>query len=453
MKVIREQLHGLKTLLQGKGLKAKLIKDSAWSLIISIFNKAFTLIMGILLIRIIGKSQYGIYSYVLSLVLILIIPIEYGIANLIVRETAQAESYANAKKISGVWRWSFSLTVSISLFITIIGLAVSVIWGFDLYSQNEILTFIWGLSLLLFQALVHIINAALRGMKKLVLGQLPDLIFIPGFFILLFTIFSLATPYTLTSSYTMALRSLSTFLAFLISLYFLISKTPPLILKAKPVYEGKKWFNSFLPLGLSSGLNMVKNHTSILIMGIFVTAGDIGSYQISISTAALAAMVLHILNTILAPQFASLFSLGEKRKMQRLVTISSRVVFAFNVFVSIIFLLWGRFILSFVFGPETVDAYPPLLILLLGQLVNASVGSVAFLLNMTGYEKDVMKVVGISTILNIIITLFFTPIWGIVGAALAATASLIFAQITMHLIVKKRLGINSSVLGKQVNVF
>jgi|GEM_PF-438804 len=444
----KERIAYLIKQLRGKNSNTKLIKDGFWSLAINAGNRAFTLLIGILLVRILGKDHYGVYTYILSLVTIFIIPVEFGLSNLIVRETARGETTNQPGIINGVWRWSFKVTFISSLILIAVGVIAYFLWGKNSFSNNELNTFFWGVTLLLFQALIHISNAALRGTKNIVLGQLPDMIIIPALFIGSFVVLWLLLPISLTSASAMALRTIVTFLALLISLVFLFWKTPQKILSSEPEYKIGKWVSSVIPLGLSSGLNMVKNHTSILILGFFVTAGQIGSYQIAVSTAALAALVLHSMNTLLAPQFASLFVKNEKNKLQQLVTISSRLVFLFNLLITVIFIVWGKYLLIWVFGPETVDAYPALVILLAGQLVNSLVGSVGFLLNMTGYEKDVMKIIGISTVINILLTIILTPYLSIAGAATATSISLIFAQITMFIFVKKHLGISTSAFMK-----
>jgi len=83
-----------------------------------------------------------------------------------------------------------------------------------------------------------------------------------------------------------------------------------------------------------------------------------------------------------------------------------------------------------------------------GQLINSFVGSVAFLLNMTGHERDVMLIVGISTALNVLLTFLITPRYGILGGAIANSATLILAQIAMFFAVRKRLGIVCNAIGK-----
>lgn len=178
-------------------------------------------------------------------------------------------------------------------------------------------------------------------------------------------------------------------------------------------------------------------------MGLFVSAGQIGTFQVAVSSAALAGLALQANNATLAPQFASLYVQGKKQALQRLVTISTRLVLAFNIAMTVIFIIFGKQLLSFVFGPDLVEAYPSILIMLIGQLINSLVGSVAYLLNMTGHENDVMKVIGVSSLINIIFTLIATPSWGILGGAVSSAISLTVAQIIMAVLVHRRLGIIS----------
>jgi O-antigen/teichoic acid export membrane protein len=66
---------------------------------------------------------------------------------------------------------------------------------------------------------------------------------------------------------------------------------------------------------------------------------------------------------------------------------------------------------------------------------------------MTGYEKDVMSVITISSIINVILTLILTPFWGIIGAAISNSISLIIAQYLMYRMVKGKMGIISHAFG------
>lgn len=442
------QLFNLKQIIQADDIKASLIRGGFWSLFINGINKVLMLGVGILLIRVLGRDQYGVYSYFLAVISILIIPVEFGISNLVVRETARAESINQPGTIKGLWHWSFWVSLWASLGLITIVVIVVFTWGKSRLDEYQLLTLMWGLPLLLIQSMMHLSNAALRGMKKIVLGQLPEIIIIPLLIIVFFIISSFVWADALSSAFAMGIRVVSTLIALIVSLIFLVKNIPAEVENTKPYYDKKIWLLSVIPFGLSTGLNMIKNHASILIMGFYVPPAQIASYQVAISAAAFSILVLHSINTLLAPQFASLYANHEKVKLQKLVTISARVVLALNLMISFIFVVFGKNILKLMFGADTIDAYPALMVLLVGQLINSFVGSVAFLLNMTGHERDVMLIVGISTALNVLLTFLITPRYGILGGAIANSATLILAQIAMFFAVRKRLGIVCNAIGK-----
>lgn len=447
---LKDRIKQIFELLNGTGTKARLIKDGMSSLIINVGNKALVLLTGVLLVRILGKSEYGIYSYVLSIMYILVFPVEFGISNLIVRETARGMTRQDHPIIKSVWRWSFRVSIILSVAVLLISMIGS-IWVKDSFSQIEMSTFYWVLALLPFQAMIYIGSASLRGLNKVILGQMADLIVIPGLFAVLFLVIGFCTAIELNAASAMALRTTATFIAFLFTIIYLIKKTPIEVRNAQPIDTSKAWLISALTLGMGSGFNILKTHLSTLLLGLFVNSGQIGTFQVAVSAAAFAGLALQAVNAILAPQFASLIAQKEMTKFQKLASTSSRIVSAFNLVVTLIFVFFGKPLLAFAFGPDLVEAYPSLIILLVGQLVNSFAGSVAYILNMAGYEKDVMKVIGISTAINILLILIVTPLWGIIGAAIASTVSLIISQFTMHRLVYKRLGIVSNAFGKMIH--
>ncbi len=185
----------------------------------------------------------------------------------------------------------------------------------------------------------------------------------------------------------MALRVASTFVAVAASVFFLFKYTPKAILQAKPIYHSKIWLSSVIPLIFSSGINLVRSRTNIIVLGFFVDSAAIGSFQVALSTATLASVVLTAINSIIAPQFTSLHTNGDKNKLQRLTVLSARFVFVLNLLISVLFIIFGKNLLTLVFGTKLIAAYPALVVLLIGQVINSFLGSVNILLNMTGHEK------------------------------------------------------------------
>jgi len=261
-----------------RGMKVKLIKDGSLSMVVNIASKGLSMLIGVLLFRVLGSSQYGIYSYVLSLVLTLTIPVEFGLPNLIIRETAKALARKEPAKARGVWTWALRVSIIISV-VVIIGAVIASFFVKDILGNSDIGTMFWGVALILIWPLVHLSSAALRGLNNIVLGQIPDMIIVNGFYSLLLVIFAYFIPLDLTAAAAMALRLGATFIAVVFGISALLIKTPSDIKAAKSEFQGRYWISSALPLGLTSGLNTIKNRAGILLLAFFVTSSEIGVYQ------------------------------------------------------------------------------------------------------------------------------------------------------------------------------
>jgi O-antigen/teichoic acid export membrane protein len=190
-------------------------------------------------------------------------------------------------------------------------------------------------------------------------------------------------------------------------------------------------------------MSLINNQASTIILGFFVPDAAIGIYRVAAQMSVLASFGLQVVNMVVAPRFAALYAKGDMVRLQRLVTVSARVVLAINVGITLGYILLGRLFLRLVFGSAYLGAYIPLLILLVGQAVNSATGSVGMLLTMTRYERDTAKGLAVSAILNVALNLLLVPLLGIIGAAVATALSLITWNVLLWWAVRRRLRINS----------
>jgi O-antigen/teichoic acid export membrane protein len=123
------------------------------------------------------------------------------------------------------------------------------------------------------------------------------------------------------------------------------------------------------------------------------------------------------------------------------------VILAFSLIVTVGFVGLGKPFLRLVFGPPYEAAYVPMIILLVGQLVNSAAGSVGALLNMTRYEMETAKGMAVAAGVNVVLNFALIPVWGTIGAALATAVSLVTWNVLLWWSVRKRLGISSLAFG------
>ena len=95
-----------------------------------------------------------------------------------------------------------------------------------------------------------------------------------------------------------------------------------------------------------------------------------------------------------------------------------------------------------IFGPDFESGWPVLVIGAVGQLVNCGVGSVGYLLLMSGNQKRLIKVQFVMTIISVVTNLSLIPTLGMVGAALAAAGVNVGGNVWNLYEVRKALGIS-----------
>jgi len=424
------------------GASPQMAWDTAWSFSLKATNTLLAFLATALLARLLGASGYGIYAYAYSVVWLLTLPAEAGLPGLIVRETARGMTEGDPGHVQGVWRWAARVVAALSLAVVLVLGPILIAWQGGLRSPQG-RTLAWALALVPLIAMGNLRGGALRGLQHIVAGQLPEFFLRPGLFLLLVAGAALLVTERLAAPMAMAIHVAAALAAFVIGTWMLWRLTPPAVRSAQPSVESKGWIVSSALFALIAGFSVVNSQASIVILGIFRAPVQVGLYRVAVQVAALASFGLQAVNMVVAPRFADLYARGNLERLQKLVTASARVVLAFNLMLTGLLILLGRSFFPLVFGPEFAASYQPLLILLVGQMVNSAAGSVGLLLNMTGHEHETVRGMAVAAGLNIVLNLLMIPTWGLQGAAAATAISMIVWNALLWWRVRSILGINS----------
>lgn len=445
-----EELYLMQKMLKhfkGDGIKAQLLKGASGTVGLKSINILLTLVIGVLLARTLGPENYGVYAFVLSLVTLMGLPTKAGLPTLLVRETAKNQLNEKWGLIRGLFKLSNIFVFTYSLILTA-GAGLFVWWqwgGEDAIKAN---TFLWALLLLPLIAYEGVRTGTLRGLRWVVSSQLPQLLVRPLVMILLIGS-CLLLGKELTSITAIQFNALAALAAFIVGVYFLNKALPKEVKKATSEYDFKPWAISLLPLSLFAGLRMLDSQVSILLLGILGTAEEVGLFRVAATGATLVAFGLTAVNMALAPQVARLYNAGEMEKLQRTITLSTRAVALVSFPVALVLILWGKELITLVFGVEYSGAATALSILCVGQLVNASVGSVAVVLNMTGNDKKTLYGVLVALVSNVSLAFIMIPLFGINGAAMGYAFSLSLWNITLMYMAKKHTGLNTFLISNK----
>ncbi len=157
-----------------------------------------------------------------------------------------------------------------------------------------------------------------------------------------------------------------------------------------------------------------------LILGHFIEAKKIGVYAVASSVAALCALVLQSINTIFGPIIADLHAQDAQQLLLRLYQTITKWVIALTLPLILVFIIYARVIMG-VFGPEFQEGGTVLAVLSAGQVLNIGVGSVGYLLFMSGNQRHMIPVQIAVASFVLIANVTLIPILGIMGAAIVSS--------------------------------
>ncbi|WP_029520544.1 flippase [Persephonella sp. IF05-L8] len=194
-----------------------------------------------------------------------------------------------------------------------------------------------------------------------------------------------------------------------------------------------------LPMLFSSSLALIMGWTDTIMLGIFRTEEEVGIYNVALRVSMITSLSLMAINTIAAPKFAEFWGRKDLEGLAKVAQQSTKLIFWISFPILLLFLIFPEQILG-IFGEEFKTGAVALMILTVGQFVNAAAGSVGYILQMTGHQKFHQNVILIGTIINVILNYVLIPNYGIVGAAVASMVSVMFWNAVFSIKVKNILG-------------
>lgn len=196
-----------------------------------------------------------------------------------------------------------------------------------------------------------------------------------------------------------------------------------------------------LPMLFSSTMLILLGVMDTQIMGVYESKTDVGIYNVSLKIAALTGFCLQAVNSILAPKIAKSYAEGIG-DYKELIGFSTKLIFLISSGIVIGIIIFRKFLLG-LFGDIFVDGEIILLIFCIGQIINSFSGSVGVILQMIGKQKVYQNFVLVALLLNLVLTLILTPLYGGIGAAISTVFSMAFWNIGSAVYLKSKMNIKS----------
>jgi O-antigen/teichoic acid export membrane protein len=431
----------LKHLFQGSVKKVSVI------FILRIFGAILGLGFQALLARLLGAEKTGIYFLALTFTTTGMILSRVGLDNFLLRSISKLTDQKDLSKISLICRRSIEIAVYASIFYSLT-IIVSADWiSKNIFTQPQLTN---PLRIMAFSilpgSLLALYGEMLKAVREIERSTFVQVIGMPIFCL------SLGGPLIYSGSiegasiaYVFASISVC-----LISLKFwqgsdFFSKKPILKdasenLSTRKNFSTRSILKDSFPFFWIALLSLLMNSVDTILLGIWVDAKVVGIYGIITRISTLCIFILVAVNSVFAPEFASLYARKDIISLEKLVQKATRIMIVLTLPIFISIFAFSSQILSF-FGADYISGASALIIVTIGQFINVATGSVGCILMMTGHEKLMQHNVIFSLILNVGLNIFLIPRYGLNGAAISSSISLILMNLVSAALVHKKLSI------------
>jgi len=435
----------LRTLLSGSG-EASLTKRLAGTIfVIRIVSAAMAYLSQILLARWMGGSDYGVYVYVWTWVLLLGSMMDFGISSaaqkIIPEYRARGDDALLRGFLSGS-RWlTFMVSATVSLLLA--GLVTLLSRWID---ANAILPLYLGCLTLPAFVVANTQDGIARSHDWMQLGLMPQFIIRQSLIIGL-TAGAFALGFSLGATLAMAASAAAVWMAMLGQMVVLNHRLGGRIEPGAKAYDFGGWLAVSLPILMVEGFYLLLSYTDVLVLQQFRSSQEVGIYFAVVKTLALVSFIHFAMSATTAHRFAEYHALGDKARLSAYVAHAIQWTFWPSLAATVLLLAFGKPLL-WLFGAQFTTGYDIMFVAAIGLVVRSAIGPVERLLNMLGHQHICALAYALAFVMNVGLCIALVPHFGGHGAAAATSISLTFETVLLFWIVRRRLALHVLAFGK-----
>lgn len=205
------------------------------------------------------------------------------------------------------------------------------------------------------------------------------------------------------------------------------------------------WWPSSLRLWAVSAMNTGMLPLSVVIVGLFVSAEETGAFFAAVRIAALIAFPLQGLNLVTSPMLASANAAKDPERLQYVASFTALWSTLAALAGALILMLFGAFMLE-ILNPDFATSATTLLIVMAGFVVSAMCGSSSQLMNMTGHDKEFLRILLIANPIGFISLVLLSYLYGGLGAAVGLFLLKAIWNVMVVIWARRHLRIDPSIL-------
>lgn len=416
-----------------------LTRDASLALGLMSLTQAMALILQVILARALGPVEFGAFSFAIAFLGICLIFAKCGLDTALVRLVAACQAAQDTDRLGAAVRFA-------SRFAPIAGGLVGIVAGTLLIAggKSSVPPAVIGLAAAIvpIAARSELNAAALRGFRRLGLALAGDGLVRPVVALGALAVFWAMAPGWLTAAGALTAFGIGTCVSALFSSIALRGHLPAGTTPASRAAV-QDWLRLGASLMLANGSLVAMYAVDSLLLGLLRSPAEAGFFSVAARIALFVLFVMNAVQLAAAPRVAA--ARGDRLRTRSIVRRVNLLSVLAGVFVAAVFLAAAEVLLA-LFGAEFVAAAPALRILVLAQLINVLTGPTGVLLSMTGQERTYAILLACGLGLQVLMSLWLIPRFGLTGAAVAGLTAHAAWNLAAAVALRRSLGFDVTAL-------
>jgi O-antigen/teichoic acid export membrane protein len=412
--------------------------------VIRVVSAGLAYLSQILLARWMGGSDYGVYVYVWTWVLLLGSMMDFGISASAQKIIPEYRTSGNSALLRGFLSGSRWMTFAVASLVSLLLAGVVKLLSPFIEAGAIVPLYIGCLTLPPF-VVANTQDGIARSHDWMRLGLMPQFIVRQGL-IIGFTAGAFALGLHLGATAAMAASAGAVWLAMIGQMIVLNRRLAGHVEPGTKAYDFRGWLAISLPILLVESFYLLLSYTDVLVLQQFRPSEEVGVYFAVVKTLALVSFIHYAMSATTAHRFAEYHALGDKARLSAYVTHAIAWTFWPSLAATVALLAFGKPLL-WLFGPQFVVGYDIMFIAAIGLVVRSAIGPVERLLNMLGHQHICALAYALAFVMNVALCVALIPRFGGHGAAAATSLSLTFETVLLFWIVRRRLGLHVLAFG------
>lgn len=187
---------------------------------------------------------------------------------------------------------------------------------------------------------------------------------------------------------------------------------------------------------LSSGGSLIFSYADTILIGLFMTQGDVGVYRLAFQLASVSSIIVTAFHTTLYPRISQWHAENSLPRIETALSKALTYCLLLAIPITAGGILLSRQLMYFLYGESFISGADVLIILLFVQIANIFMFLFTMSLNAMDKPRDSFMVTSLSAVLNIFFNILLIPVLGIAGAACATLLTMTVNALLAYRILK-----------------